>query len=190
MRYLLSFFIIFQIATAKAMTLVAEKGSTSFLAVGRPSALKIKGQGEGPTGELTLKKALEKTGDEFVLTGDAILNLESLNTGISLRDQHMKEKYLEVHKYKLAKLKFLKAVVPTEKILKGGELNLVATLELHGHENPVEVKMNISPKGDEILSHTQFKLKLSDYGIVTPKYLGVIVADEVSVTADTLIDLK
>src|ERR1700743_1526023 len=78
-------------AAAKSIVF-SPTGTVTFLAVGKPSAIKINGTGEAAKGSLTLAADNKASG---VLT----FNLKSLNTGIDLRDKHMKEKYLQVDQF-------------------------------------------------------------------------------------------
>lgn len=87
--------------SAKAIPMSPEKGNVEFLAVGKPAFVKIKGEGQGPTGQFQLKKV----GSEFILNAELIVDLRTLKTGIELRDNHMKEKYLLTPQYNSATLK-------------------------------------------------------------------------------------
>lgn len=167
--------------TAHAESLKLSEGKTSFLAVGRPSALKINGTGKGPVGEFKLEKAA----DAFLMTGEATMDLASFDTGIGMRDRHMKEKYLEVEKFKEAKLAFAAAKIPAAVMKTGGELKLDATLELHGVKKPVAVAMTIAGGEKARTTVAKFKIKLSDFAIDVPKFSGVTVADEVEITAES-----
>src|SRR4051812_9417558 len=71
--------------------LIPADGSTEFLAVGKPSFLKILGKGKGPEG--TLKVVDGQASGAFTV------HLSDLTTNNDMRDHHMKEKYLEVSKY-------------------------------------------------------------------------------------------
>src|SRR5438309_1643612 len=66
------------------------RGSTGFLAIGNPSAIRIDGKSEGPEGELAVQ---EKDGN-FLVSGQLKVSMKNCETGIALRDRHMKEKYL------------------------------------------------------------------------------------------------
>lgn len=57
------------------------KGQVVFEAVGKPSFLKIKGQGEGPEGEVSVADKV---------TGSFKFKMATLDTGIGLRNDHMK----------------------------------------------------------------------------------------------------
>src|SRR5438046_2728106 len=78
-----------------------KNGEVEFLATGRPSALKIRGKiKEDAKDALTGK--LQVTGAN--VTGTAKLALDMLDTGIDLRNKHMKEKYLETGKFPTAEV--------------------------------------------------------------------------------------
>ncbi|MGZ3723224.1 MAG: YceI family protein [Bdellovibrionales bacterium] len=166
---------------AFAVTLEAAKGKTGFLAVGRPSAIKIKGEGQGPSGDLQFSKIDGKVS----VNGEARVDLSTLDSGIGMRDHHMKEKYLEVDKFKDAILKFSEAPMPAEVLRNGGEVLLPAILSLHGQEKPVTVAMTIKKNGDKISAASRFKVKLSEYSIAIPSFSGITVADEVEISTDT-----
>ena len=167
--------------TIQAAVLDPAKGKTEFLAVGRPAALRINGKGDGPTGQFTLKKDAQ----DFLLSGEASVNLETFDTGIAMRDRHMKETYLETGKFKTATLSFKDARIPGDKIEKGGTVNVAATLALHGQQSAVEVEMTLAPGADQINTTAKFKVNLAAYGVDVPKYAGITVANEVTVTTQT-----
>lgn len=171
---------------ASAVTFEAAKGKTEFLAVGRPSAIKINGKGSGPEGNLKLKKEAEAT----ILNGVAIVDLSTLETGIGMRDRHMKETYLETGKFKEAKLYFENAKLDSKVIKNGGVATVKARLDLHGKSQPIEVELKLERKEPEVTAISKFKLKLSDFSISVPKYAGITVADEVQITTETKVASK
>lgn len=151
-------------------------GSSDFRAVGRPSALKIVGKGTAPKGEL------EWNGK--VVKGVLRQELKSLETGISLRDKHMKEKYLEVEKYPEAKLTITEVKVP-ENAAQGSDfvaegVPFQGKLQLHGVEKPVNGTARLEKKGQSLKVAADLPLKITDYGIAVPSFAGITVADEVT----------
>src|SRR5579863_2237042 len=88
-------FFLLSAATAGAENLNVT-GSSEFIATGKPGFIKIDGLGKGLTGRLAL------TGNE--VSGQATFPLATLDTGVGLRDKHMKDEYLEVQKFPEAKL--------------------------------------------------------------------------------------
>jgi len=150
-------------------------GSVEFLAVGRPSMLKIHGKAPGPTADLRL--------EQRQLKGSVEMELGKLETGISLRDEHMKDKYLHVKEFPRAKLTLLEAPADeafAASLSNGGERDFKGKLELHGKER--EVSGKFTAQGG--LVKASFPITLSEFGVDVPKYLGVTVADSVSVTVE------
>ncbi len=145
---------------------------TSFVAVGRPAMLRIRGEAEGIVSKLTLEKQ--------IVSGDVNVQLSKFKTGIETRDEHMKKKYLEVEKFPDATLKIKELNVSDLKLGTKKELTFKAELTLHGVTKEVDVKSKL-----EALADLKFKIqasaniKLSDFKIDIPSYAGIKVADSV-----------
>jgi polyisoprenoid-binding protein YceI len=177
-------------SAAVKISLDPAKTKVEFLAVGRPSALKIKGQGAVANGELTVQEGKTE--------GEISVNLDDFKTGMSTRDQHMKEKYLEIEKAqnKIAKLKILKIDLPIEywkSKLDVANAKFSGTLDLHGVQKNVEGVLNLKAAQNNIVSgDSNFNIKLPDYAITIPSFAGITVAEDVSVNIQfeaTLADL-
>jgi polyisoprenoid-binding protein YceI len=146
-----------------------------FNATGRPSALKIKGTGT------QLKPQLELT--QGKLKGSVEFDLTSLETGLSLRDKHMKEKYLEVEKFPKSTFELNETPLP-EALTQPGNgaespLPLKGKLTLHGVTREVDVTATASKAEGVFKIQAQFDIKLTDYGISIPKFAGITVAEDV-----------
>jgi hypothetical protein len=115
--------------------------------------------------QLTLKGVTRK-GTGAVIQ-EIVLPLDSLATGISLRDEHMKKKYFETQKHPIAVLRNVVAVDGSFK----------AKLLIRGVEK--EVEGDYEAKGAGVSA--KFKTNLSDFKIPEAKYMGVGVEDEVEV---------
>lgn len=154
----------------------ATSGAVEFNAIGRPSMLKIRGKGGAPKGSL----AIEGT----AATGALTFDLESLDTGLKLRNEHMKQKYLETSKYGKATLTLTKLSLP-ENFRAGNtkleKLPFEGKLSLHGVEKPVSGLATVERNGEQVAVNADFGLKISDYGIATPGYAGITVAEDVNV---------
>lgn len=164
------------VALAAPQTLRVESGSTKFLAVGKPSLLKINGNGGGPKGDLTVSNNM--------VTGQLEVDMTSFKTGIDLRDDHMKNKYLEVEKYPKAVLAVKDLELPE---LDGTpkEVPFDGSLTLHGQTVPVkDGKVQLSKNGDKIKFNAKFKTDITSYKIDIPSYAGVKVADTVDVEVE------
>lgn len=148
-----------------------------FDAVGKPAMINIKGTGGKATGMLTLL--------ESKLSGDLVVNLKEFTTDMDLRDEHMKEKYLEVNKsgfdkavlkidQKLEMVGFPSSGAWEPKSLKG-------LLTLHGVTKEVPLNPKISIKDSGATGTVSFKIKVKDYNIDIPEFAGITMADEVDV---------
>lgn len=150
-------------------------GISTFDAIGKPSMLKIHGEDKQVRGNLKL--------DGKNLSGEFLVKLDDFNTGMKLRDQHMKNKYLEIDKYPEAKLKLEPITLPSL----SGELKKLpfkGTLTLHGVEKPVSGETNISLNSNIQNIDASFSTKLSDFGIQIPAFAGVTVAEEIQIHAE------
>lgn len=170
-----------QVHSAISFKMTKERGATSFLAIGNPSAIRIDGKGEGPEGSFT---SLEK-GEALLLDGQIKVSLKSYDTGIGLRDRHMKDKYLEVGKFEDAILTMNGIAVPKAALAKESETKLpfTGTLELHGMKKNISGDFMVKLDTGGLKVNAAFKIKLSDYGINIPSFAGITVADQVEVNA-------
>lgn len=162
------------LAHAAVYQFAPEKGSVSFTAKGKPALISIKGKGEGVKGDL-----IEKDG---LISGSLVFPLGSLKTGIGMRDDHMKEKYLHVDKHPQATLKLEKLKAPKDL---NSKMPFKGMLNLHGVDQAVEGEVSLqSQKGLEKLE-AKFKIKLSQFQIEIPSYKGITVAEEVEIFVDS-----
>lgn len=141
------------------------ENSITFEIQGNPGFLTIEGKGGKVNfGNLRTEKGL--------FTGVFETNLENFDTGIELRNQHMRERYLEVEKYPTAKFWLKPVAIP-----KQGYFNFEGKLTLHGVKKKIE---GVGYLKDEKLE-AKFNIKMSDFGIKKAEYRGVGVEDKVDV---------
>lgn len=179
--FLIFLFLTPDIFAAVSFKLTKERGSTNFLAIGNPSAIRIDGKGEGPQGYFETKEK----GEDLILNGQIKVSLKSYDTGIGLRDRHMKEKYLETEKFEdailtISNLTISKTALTT---LIQTKFPFSGTLNLHGMQKNVSGDFTIKSEGGGIKINAGFQIKLTDYGIKLPSFAGVTVADVVEVNA-------
>jgi polyisoprenoid-binding protein YceI len=116
------------------------------------------------------------------LGGEISVDLKGIVTGIELRDEHLREKYLETAKgsgYDTAVLSDIR--LPEADSSVQGRARFTATLLLHGTKQAVAGQADIHRDGNGVKVEATFPLTLSAYGIPAPRYLGVGVKDEVLV---------
>ena len=115
--------------------------------------------------------------------GSFVVDLRTLDTGINLRNEHLRENYLEVDKapgYDKATLSEieLKGVSPDSPEGKG---SFTGSLMLHGTKKTVSGPAEIRKAGSGLRVKASFPVNLSDFAIPEPRYLGVGVKNTVQV---------
>lgn len=117
------------------------------------------------------------------LAGEITLDLTTIDTGIGLRNQHLREKYLEVTKgpgFDHAVLSEL-AVNDAQGVDFDGRSAFSGTLLLHNVRQKVTGTAEIHRAGAGARADASFPLTLTDFGIEPPEYLGVGVGNKVIV---------
>lgn len=153
-----------------------QTSEVEFHAVGKPSFLKIKGTGGKLSGNFEL--------EDNKVKGRFGVKMDAFTTGVSLRDQHMKEKYLETAKYAEAWIEIENIDLPadflkTKKVY--SNVPFQGKLSLHGVEKPVKGTAEVDTNKDTPSVSTEFKVLVSDYQIAVPTYMGIKVADEITI---------
>ena len=148
----------------------AKKPAVSFVAVG-PAGLRIVGK----TSELSVVENASRI--------EVDVPLAHLATGISLRDRHMREKYLEVGKYPVARLSIARDALALPK--SGGQKtgDAQGLLNLHGKTHPVTVHWEATRQASGYAVRGTFHANMRDFGINVPRYLGVTVKPDVAIEA-------
>ena len=108
------------------------------------------------------------------------VDLSTLDSGIASRDHHMLESYLEVNKGENFKDAKLTGVTLTAAKLEG-QVPFNANFTVHGQTRPVfgTAKIHKGASGYEV--EASFPMKVSEFQIPKPTYLGVGVKDEVKI---------
>lgn len=148
------------------------KSQIEFNAIGRPSFIKIKGKAKELTQNIIVKDNL--------LSGSFSFQLDKLKTGLSLRDEHMTENYLETKKYPQAVLT-LKDNVDLNK----SNAQVKATLLLHGVEKEVLVDFEIDNETKTAQLLGSFSVDIKDFSINIPSFQGITVAKDVKIKVKT-----
>ncbi len=117
------------------------------------------------------------------LGGELSLDLTGLDTGITLRNQHLREKYLEVARGRgfdhavLSEIAVNDAAGPEF----DGRSAFAGSLLLHGVKRAVSGTAEIRRAAGGARVDASFPITLTDFGIEPPEYLGVGVANKVIV---------
>ncbi len=162
------------VKTNSAVVSQVQSGNVDFFALGKPSMLKIHGETAALTGTLS------RIGND--LTGELKIPLESFKTGMTTRDNHLKNKVFETAKYQTATLMITSLAVPVG----NGEFKDIpfsGKLNLHGVEKEVKgiSQITINDKTTHFAAHLD--IKLSDYQIERPEFMGMNIQDDVKIDA-------
>ena len=138
-----------------------------FTAIGNPTFIKVRG--EGKIKQATLNQS----------NGIFLVDLNTLSTGIELRDTHMKEKYLNVKKFPHAKLVFDNVNIA----MNDDERTVPCTFSLNGKSKKINVMAKVKKKDKKIQVDATFEIMLTDYQIEIPSYKGITIANKVLVSS-------
>ena len=127
------------------------------------------------------------------------VDLASIKTGLGLRDQHMRDNFLETGKYPKTTLTVDKVTSVSHKILmdmKSIEVDAEGTLDLHGVKNKVQLKnMTVTyfqesdatkgkMAGDLLIINSSFSVELPDYNIKVPQMIVLKLDKTIKVSVD------
>ena len=117
---------------------------------------------------------------------DFYLDLSTIKTGIALRDEHMRENYLEVDKFPFAEFfgTMTQAFDPNKQGLQPVEVK--GTFTVHGQSQEVTITgtAEVTSEGIEILA--SWPIQLSDYQIPIPKVLYYRLSNDMILSLDAM----
>jgi polyisoprenoid-binding protein YceI len=108
------------------------------------------------------------------------VKLEQLDTGLELRNSHMKHKYLKVVEFPEAVFTF----APVKCSATGGTFSVPGTLTLHGNSRPLQAEATLKEDGSWVDLSLKAVVKMSDFALESPQFMGVKVRDEVAISLE------
>jgi polyisoprenoid-binding protein YceI len=141
----------------------------------------------------------EFTGESKTLKGlidfeknlvDFFIDLNTLNTGITLRDKHMRENYLETKKFPFAEFTGKFETLP---ILKSTfqKVQVKGSFKLHGVTKEVRISGEIRQLSTgELELRAEWIVSLEDYKIEVPKLVFYELATEQQINIDVIMNPK
>lgn len=168
------------LAKTEQIVVDTKNSTVEFMAIGSPSAIKIKGEKAKVDGVVQI----ENNKLQAILKVD----LTIFETGMEMRDEHMKENYLQTDKAenKFAQLEIQNLNIPAEYWKNSKELNLdfSGDLTLHNVKKSIVGKISLSPykENSPINTISELKVKLSEHKIDIPSFAGITVAEDVNIT--------
>jgi len=163
----------------------------------------------GTTNEITGYLIFDPNNPKNNGYGELTVPVASLNTGIPLRDEHLRsEGWLNAIKYPEIKLvikeiKDIKEVKTTEETATY-DINVAGDFSLHGKTRPIEISGRITYlkeneatqkrlPGDLLAARADFEISLADYGVTGPagmdiigSKVGEIISIEVSIMGNSV----
>lgn len=176
---LLSFYSTLSLAQVEKIDINQSKSTVEFIAIGNPSALKVKGEQAKVQGQVSCTAN--------VIAAKLKVDLNEFVTGIEMRDEHMKEKYFETEKpeNRYATIEIVNLNIPESFWTKSEEFKseFKGKLVLHNIEKDISGSIIFSPykKGNEISTISRFTVKLSSFNIAVPSFVGITIAEDVNV---------
>ena len=119
------------------------------------------------------------------VAGQVRVRLDSLDTGIELRNRHLRDTYLEVDRgdeFREAVLTAIELAEPFPPGARGHETGFRGLLSLHGMARRVEGEARLARRDGRVRVEAEFPLSLAEFAIPPPRYLGVGVRDELRIT--------
>ena len=145
--------------------------------------LTVGGSFDAVTSQVSGDLRLEDTGAPGV-PGQVRVRLASLDTGIELRNRHLRETYLEVHRgeaFREAVLTTVELAEPFPAEAGDHETGFRGLLSLHGIKRRIEGEARLVRRGGRLRVEAEFPLSLAEFAIPPPRYLGVGVRDEIRI---------
>ena len=144
-------------------------GQATFSAIGTGG---FKMEGKTPT--------VDVTDDGKVVS--IVVGLTELATGISLRDRHMRDKYLEVGKFPTTTLTVAIDALKIPAAAGAIEGDATGNMTLHGVTKPQPFHYKGVCKADGVCDvEGMVTLNMNDFGVVVPSYLGITVKPMVTI---------
>jgi polyisoprenoid-binding protein YceI len=121
-------------------------------------------------------------------TIDLRINVDALDTGVSLRNKEMRERYLETAKWPVATFKSVSVAGPqTVTANQPAEFSVAGDFTLHGVTKRLTIPVRVVLIGDGRLHATSsFNVHMPDFGIKVPHNVLVTVNEDVPVRLDVM----
>jgi len=170
-----------------ALAVTATAGESWTIASGEVRVrcrLTVGGSFDAVTSQISGALRLENAGAAG-LVGKVRVRLDSLDTGMELRNAHLRETYLEVDRgeeFREAVLTAVELAEPFPSGVRGHETGFEGLLSLHGVERRVEGEARLVRREGHLRVEAEFELSLAEFAIPPPRYLGVGVRDELRIS--------
>jgi len=166
---LLSLILINNLYSVENNVMSVKSGKVVFIST--TNKLSFKGVGKSVTGKINFKD----------MSISIQVDLEDLRTGIKNRDDHMKENYLETHKYPMAV--FLGSISKYNKST--GDAEALGTLSIHGVEKKnFKLLGKVKEDSGSLFLNSNFRITLREFNIEIPKLVILELSNDIDLEID------
>lgn len=111
------------------------------------------------------------------------VDLRTVDTGIGLRNRHMREDYLETNKYPMTSYKG--KIIYSDKV-SDTEYKVVidGNMSIHGVTKPLKINGNLYKADDGFRIKAYFEILLTDYNIEIPKLMFMKISNTIKLALD------
>jgi len=158
---------LFTITISNAQQLIVDSAQTNLIEFKADATLwNFNGITHYITGFMEYKNSMLTIGSKVNFKVD----LDSIDTGIGLRNTHMRDNYLRTKKFPFAQFKGIITSIDTVSFDQF-KLNLKGEFNIHGVSKPTELSGKFFSYGKLLKVESSFNLKLSDFDIRRPSFL-------------------
>lgn len=118
---------------------------------------------------------------------EAVLPVDTLNTGMGLRDKHMREYVFKTPDGKLPDVRFVADRVTCATVGAAADCQLSGDLVIRDTPRPFSLALKVTTEGSAFRATGDGVVKLSTYGIPCPSQLGVTAKDDVKLHMDFVV---
>ena len=148
------------------------KSKIAFTAVGKPAFIKANGEVPLKESNLVLK--------DGKLSGKIIVDISKLDSGIELRDTHLKDKYLHTEKFPLATLTIKDQMIPAS----SSSHKISGELTFHNVTKPISFEAEVILESNVVKLKSDLSFLLTDYNVELPSFQGITAANKVKLNVE------
>lgn len=138
----------------------------------------FEGVTENIDGYLVYKDDSWTSGSELYFEVD----LRTLDTGIGLRNRHMREDYLHTETYPYAK--FRGRIAKATPSGKNVAVQVSGEMHIHGKKKKMNASGTLTPSGNTLRIETKFEVNLEDHDIEVPKFMFLKISEIMQLVLD------
>ena len=168
-------------AAPAATTVEVRGGTAAFDAATNISAIGIHGKSAALAGHATVR---DGRGGFTIQQLEAIVPVKTLNTGMGMRDEHMRKRVFTTADGKLPDLHFTSRTSTCSGSDKQKTCVVKGDLAMRGTAKPFTITLKVTRESASYRAIGDGIVKLSTYGIPAPSQLGVTVVDDVKLHLD------